>query len=708
MPLPVKVLLRSALRLNGEQEQRLLEHCMRRRLSVRTEMGFMDSLASSGINGVGTTTGWRGLSCTGWALKRQEAYASYENDFTFRNMPGNQKRFGTIFAYFNESVNVPKRAVNVYKARACEALVNTSPFTGFMPEGQDDDSDAIKLAERLFNQKLEDSEARFHFREGIAQACLSEAVMKTTLVPVLGETVMDPEAQIWTDAFGNPMRDSKGSYVFGDEPLDPSPDILGAQCLRRDPSVIIGNTASLSDPQPLPKTTPTTFKLDIRPTGWENFFCSILEPDIHTADTCFHEFDQDLDVLLQQVQGVSLNQPARQWLETMKSSCLRYPQAEGSQPVWYRGERDPEMYGPIKVLICEQWIRFDVYDRGQADELCVTWAVANGGTEAWPIYYDLMKSASPTGKRPFEVIRVIPVRNRWYGFGFYDLLSNEHAFIDDAWTRMRARSSSSGRFDWMKRGSWEGLEYGAPATLSTGRVYIMKEGMKGPVNEHMGSISFAEMDERIEKMLEMALQSAQLMSGTMTAGDAAMSSMPANDTATGQDLLSNESELMSNDTTQDVIRGLVATLKQAVIAVFDNYDIEEGNLLLGADKGVQLQTWLKTNKPKQFSAHVKMLLTKARSKQALQAASQANQIITGGLSWLQIIQQFPQFAEQLQPFFLDMLNALDISNAANVLKIPPQLLQQALAQQQAQEQQPTQLPVKQTGTDTIPKLQMAA
>lgn len=684
-----------------------MEHCRKRRESIRTEMGFLNASGGGYGNG-GTHYNFQGRFYTGWALKRAEAHAQYEGDFEWRRFPGNAKRFSTLFQHFNESINVPKRAINVYKARACEALVNTSPFTGFMPEGQDDDSDAIKMAERVFHRKLEDSEARFHFREGIKQACISESVMKTALIPIVAEPEMDDEAQIYLDAFGVPLRDTRGGYVFGDEPLDASPDILGARVLKRDPSVVIGNMSYLSDPQPMLRSAPTTFKLDIRPVGWENFFCSILEPDIHTADCCFHEFDEDLDSLLNRIQGVSLSMPAKAWLQTLKDSNTRYPQAEGGQPVYWRGERDPEMWGPIKVHICEQWIRFDVTDRGQADELCVTWAVASNGTEAYPIYYDLMKSASPTGKRPFEVIRVIPVRDRWYGFGFYDLLSNEHAFIDDAWSRIRARSSASGRFDWMKRGSWEGLEYGNPGALSTGRVYIMKEGTTGAVGEHMGSVPFGEMDEKIWEMLKMALQNAQLISGTMTAGDAAMSNMPANDTATGQDLLSNESELASNDTTQDVTRGVVATLKQAIIAVFENYDPEEGNLLLGADKGIQLQTWLKTNKPKDFSAHVKLLLTKARSKQALQAATQANQLVTGGLSWIAICQQFPDWAPQLESFFIDSLNALDQSNADKIIKPPQAFSQQALAQQQVQSGQPTQLPEKLTGSPNIGKLSMAA
>ncbi len=533
-----KVLLKSKLTLTLAQENRLIEHCLKRRDAIRTEQGFLSATAVSGLGVMAQSTLWRGNAYTGWAQIRAEAYAQYECDFSHRSMPGNARRFSTLYQNFNNSVNAPKRAVNVYKARACEHLVNTSPFTGFMPEGEDDKPKPIKLAERLFHAELEDADVRFHLREGITQACLSEAVMKTTVSRVSQEPEQ-VETSIWLEASGEPLRDSRGGYVFADEALDDNPDVLGAKVLKRDPLVLFHGDETQSEPMALLRDKPPRNKLDVRPVGWENFFCSLIAPDIHSADCIFHEFDEDYDDLLKRTEGIRLNKSAKQWLENLKQSSATYPQSEGNQPHVNRGERPPELYGPVKIHICEMWMRFDIKDRGRADEICVTWALSSGGTEMWPIYYDLMKNASPTGKRPFEVIRVIPVRDRWYGFGFYDLLSNDHAFIDEAWNRIRARSSASGRFDWIKRDSFEGLEYGAPITLSNGRVFVRKTGTEGPINEHMGSVAFPEMDEKIWQMLEMSLQNAQLISGTMTAGDAAMSNLPANNTATGQDLLAN-------------------------------------------------------------------------------------------------------------------------------------------------------------------------
>ena len=57
---------------------------------------------------------WRGSSYTGWARIRAENYSMYENDFSFRALLVTPSILNP-FQHFNESVNVPKRAINVYK-----------------------------------------------------------------------------------------------------------------------------------------------------------------------------------------------------------------------------------------------------------------------------------------------------------------------------------------------------------------------------------------------------------------------------------------------------------------------------------------------------------------------------------------------------------------------------------------------------------------
>ena len=669
-----RVLIRGKLRLDWETENDLMRYCIQMRGNIRTEMGYNNQVAYSmgrGLYSYGTNHGQSSVS--GWALKRREAHLQYENDFTHRL---NTKRFSSIFKLFNESLNVPKRAVNIFTARTCENLLNTDPFLSLTPEGTEDDADAIKSAEKLFHAEITTSKTRAHLRDAIRQAALSEAVVKTTLVYDQEEPEIGDFSVLLQYPDGPAVRDSHNGYVFnGDDQVIDHPEILGVRTILRDTNVEIPETAVWSAPRKLTKPGKITTRLEQQPIGWENFYCSLLESDIHSAPVIFHEFDEDLDNLMRRTRGQQLTKPAREWLEEVAKTHQNDTKSEGKQPQYHRGERPLELGGTVKIHVCEMWLRYDVLKTGYSQEICVTWAVGYGGTEMIPIFYELMKDCSPTQKRPFRVIRVIPVRDRWYGFGFYDLLSNDHAFVDDSWTRIRARSSASGRFDWMRKGSWEGLEFGQPASLSSGRVNYLKENVEGPASEHAGSIAFPEMDQNIWKMLEMSISNARAMSGTVMPSDVQEGGSPAGNTATGMNALMNESELMANDATQDTMEGLLDVLRDGFIARFSHLEEGEVNEALGADNGKKLMDWVKNNKPSNWSKHLKLLLTKSRSRQALEASMNANKLVTGGLSWLQICTQFPQWVDQLRPLFHDGLAAMDVSSAKKILEIPPNAMQ---------------------------------
>ena len=349
------------------------------------------------------------------------------------------------------------------------------------------------------------------------------------------------------------------------------------------------------------KDTPTTNKLDVHPVGWENFFCSILEPDIHTADCIFHEYDENYDSLLKRTQGVRLNSDARLWLDNLKQSSQRFQQAEGVNLTGTVGNETLKCSGRSVSTFANSGCGMTFMTEGRLTKFASCGQSDRGGNQLWPIYYDLMTNASPTGKRPFEVIRVIPVRDRWYGFGFYDLLSNEHRFIDDAWSRIRARSSASGRMDYIRRDAFEGLEYGQPASLSSGRLYVVKSGVPPttPVSSLIGSIPSRDGRAHLGDVEDVPSDGTAHVRHHDRRGRGFIR-FPANNTATGQNLLSNESDLMSNDTTQDVIRGITATLKQIIVAVFSTPDAasklilqESANVLLGVEAAKTLLDWLK-------------------------------------------------------------------------------------------------------------------
>lgn len=663
---PRVIIAPQKLRLTRAQEDRLMDHVKKRFDEIRVGMGWVGN-----------------DQFDGWLEERRQANAEFINDFEHRK---NIAKYGPLYRTFNDcSFNIPKRSIRVFKARASESLLNSQPFASLFPEGEEDTPkalpvpgatlppDPIKLADRLWNHKLKRAEANIHFRDGIeASAVCGEVVNKVTLKPCEDDEE-EAEAQIWVDETGEPLRDARGMFVFADEKFEADPERLEGEILSRDPSVIKTNGATLSEEKFPVERVSKKYDLDIRGIDYRNFICSPTAEDIHSTDYIAHTFDFPLDKLWEITAGQKLGPEARNWREGLKSQSTE-AKTDGGKPNEHRGEKERGASGPVVLQLVESWLRFDARERGKCDEICVLWDYAT----QWPISYSLNREVTPTrtDRRPFEVDRVIPVAGRWYGMGFYQLLSNEHQYIDRQLARLETRTSTAGRFTYMREGTIKDVEGGWDIDLNSPKIYtvttVLKQGEK-PL-EH---IELPPMDERIWDLLNMRLQQAQLMSGTMTPGD--MNSVKLNPSKTlgGQEMLAAESELMSNDTTQDVRRGIELTLQQTVVATFANYDHDEAAELLGAENAQVLTEWLAKTKPKSLMQHVKLLMTKSKNRMQMEANSQAIAIVAGQRSWVDLQMMVaqgqlpPEFLDQVRPLYQGVLEANDVENADGILKVTP-------------------------------------
>ncbi len=660
---PRAVLRSTKLRLTYEQELALMEHVQKRFTDIRMEMGWIND-----------------LQYDGFLEERRQAWAEYQNDFSHRK---NYQKYGDLYQTFNDaSFNIPKRAIRVYQARAREALLNSQPFAGIMPEGPEDavkppdvsgmppPIDPIKQANRFWNRKLEDAEANIHFRDGIETAAVGgEVVFKIT--KKLDDDQDDAkEKAIWLDGAGEPLRDARDRYVFADEEFEPDPEALEGEVLKRDPSVVkMPDAVQSEELYPFEATTPRRV-LDIKAIDYRNFICSPTAEDIHTTDYIAHTFDFTLDQLWELTEGTKLSTEAKAWREGLKSQSVQ-AKTEAGQPNETMGEKERGASAPVMLHLAESWLRFDCRGTGKCDKICVLWDV----TTKYPIHYDLQSEVSATGKRPFEVSRIIPVKNRWYGAGFYKLLSNEHAYIDRQTARLEIRTSTSGRFTYMRKGTLEDVEGGWDIELNSPRIHtataMLKTGEK-PL-EH---IELPPMDDRIFDERNLRMQQAQLMSGSMTPGDAAAVKLNPSDTLGGQEMLASESELMSSDTTQDVRRGIELALKQSILAVFSDFDEEEARELLGVENGNVLAEWVKSHKPKTLLNRVKLLMVRAKSRMQIEANKAALTVVTGGKSWADVVAmvqlgQLPaEVAESWKPLYKTILDSSDIEGSDQIISMP--------------------------------------
>lgn len=633
-----RVVLQGSLKLSRPLEDRLMKHLEDRHKQINVARGFNGTARDS----------WEG-----WLGKRRLFERMYQNDFDWR------KTMSALHKEFNTSENVPKRGIRIFAARARELLLDADPFTGIIAEGDDEKaSEEVKLAEQYFHRKLRDCEARYHYRD-IVEPCgvFGEVVMKHIKEPSVNRDAGKPQS-VWLSG-GAPLRDSRGQWVFEHDEWEDDPAALepDSKQLKRDPAVKRPADAVLSETKLPYKETVRRTNLSIKNVGYEDFGCDPTARDIHTADTIFQEFDMSLDSLWDYTNGVQLRAEAAEWLQMVETGATGNAESAGAQP--QRDERERGADAPKQLRFAETWHRFDVHDRKRAEEICVLWDV----NRKFPIYYDYLQEVSQSGRRPYEVARILPVRDRWYGMGFYELLSDLHPFIDRQINRIDARNGSGGRLTYMKKGTFIEERLGIPISLNSPRIYTLEETVSGKIEgERFGHVAVPQMDEKIWLLLNNAKQTAQLMMGTLMSGDADNSHAPSNKTATGQTILQNESELMSSDITQDMIRGLVKSLEQALLVVFHEFDAAEANLILGEGKGDKLKKWLESNRIEDLLLHLRLLLTKTRSKAQFEANKQAMEIAE---KWLSLITNpmLAPYTESLRPGYKAMIKSLDFSNA---------------------------------------------
>jgi hypothetical protein len=659
----LRVVIQGSLALDREQEDNLMLQVVQQLKDTKTEMGWVDK-----------------NSYSGHLEKRSIAWAEYNNDFKHRE---NGSKYGPLYKLFNNSLNIPKRAVRVFRARACEVLVNTEPFAGMTPEGIEDLDDGVKVAERYFQHKIKEADGKTSFREAIEQAAVSgEAIMKIT--SIVQRSTEQKTSKVWMGPDGYPVRDSRNRMVREDTPIEDDPHALNGRRLVHDPATKLTSAHYLSPETKIAVETITQRKLSMERVGWEDFFCPLTAKNIHEATAIHQTFDAPMDRVWGMTQGMTLSPEAAAWRRGILT-VGGDPKSGESQPVFRNGENEDKPTGTPGVLgLCETYIRFDADNTGYATELYVLWEVTTQG--GYPIYYDHLSVVSPTKSRPYRVIRAVPQRGRWYGMGFYELLSNEHGFIDRQWNRIDARNSTSGRLTWTRDNAFVEQKYGIPIEFNNPRVYTLDSSVE-KASEAFGCFQLPALDENIWKMLTQALQAAQLMTGTMTPSDAEASSLDINKTATGINSLTAESELMSGDTIQDLQKGIFETLQDGAMCIFSDFisahketkqdAIEELTTLVGEVKATQMLEWLSKNPPNKLMYHVRLLLTKARSKQQFEANNQAWGFMVGKASWQALVTQVQQgilsidFLNSIKPMFKAMLDALDIQNSEMMLSYTP-------------------------------------
>jgi hypothetical protein len=634
---PTRVIVKGSMRLTREQEDRLCEAFIERFDLARREMG------------------WRGVKSAyvGTLAKWKRYTAEYGNDFEHRALEDE------LYELLNSSDNCPQRAIRNFKAKANEKLLSTEPWCTLGEKRRGKEDPRVKLVDEYFHEILEEADARDALRQAIEGAGV-RGVQILKIARRIDEVHARKDVRV-VMLGGHALVDSAGRPITEEDKFEDDPEVPGQSRLQRDPRIKLTEEPVLSEgTHNLPTTQQLRKGLSMACKPWQDFYISPTARSIHEAD-CFDAYDLDIDDLLARMYGSGgqLSDESEQWLELVRHET-GMAKSDSGQPNEQQGEIEEAKDARPKAQIVEGWIKFDADGDNRAEELHVAMDVERNQ----PVYYNYLEEASPTGRRPYVAVRMIPIENRWTGMGFYELLQNQHHFIDRQRNRIDARSGITGHIMMQRAGAIRTTKWGVPLSFNSREFHVVEDGIE--FKDAIGAFSLPPMAEEVWRLLEHERQIAQMLSGTLTPKDQDFANAPGAKTLGALELMAKESEILNDDALQGLITGIREALDQAaqVTLTPDNFDLAKCRDVLDETDAQQVESWVMEDQARNLSRRIKLLLTKSRSLQQLQSNKQALDVL-GLWDSLTAEQQVRYF-----DIYVDILNSLEIEAPDKVLGDP--------------------------------------
>lgn len=585
----------TGLDLTPEQSSRLVDYVLRRFDDLETETGRLVVPGTTGYI-AGQT---RSASAAQEALnltaqqsamffpKRARYERYFDGDVSDRAEPN------TIYERTNLTASLAERVTRQMIGRAKNRLFATDPWMAAVPEGDDDEQRADKIG-KYINHKAQQARLKEVFHEAIDCAFVrNEAILKTRYVE-RAKRYRRKTAVAVKSAGGDPIFDSEGGYIMQSSPWDMTQGVdpmsgnpIQQWTLRRDPSVV-------RQAQPVFEKREIVLERvlyrgpETSVVHYEDFLAPLTAANLEQADIAMHLYDMDaMSVARQFIVGrpdvgqtmekrvADVDRAADSIRSTLSADRGQF-EAAASQPNASRGENTttPGQDRP-SLLIVEAWLTYDANEDGDEESIVVVIDKRNRRL----LFADFDCNVSATGMRCFTCIRPLPVTGRWYGKGGMEFLWNEQKAADLFLNRWSFAVSDSGAVTfWDPSATVEGdmdknLKYNAGVT------YTLKPGKKADDALQRIHLSNQEKTAEMVQMLQFFQQLMQLKSGTVMAGDEAVSDMNSSKLATGIRNMERAGDDLFASWMPELARGIEEAAYQFAMTALANIDRRETFLL---------------------------------------------------------------------------------------------------------------------------------
>jgi hypothetical protein len=683
------VVIPSALELDIAQETRLMQHVRNELILMKQEMGRDEFADDSGISTSPDVLNRSGASFFG---RRHLAHLVYHQQMQWR--PSVMKG---IYAQTNVHLPLTARILSQQIARANKSFFGTHPYFAVTATQSAVDEDLARDINAWARHNLEtDAQLSHHLSAAVELAFVQgESVMKTSKYKLT--TFFQSYRNVHIDpATGEPFVAEDGDYIYETDTFPPVMEAVidpitneavidpttGEPVTRQKVDALTGQPVyALSRDGVTPKPEAFNFqtvKINLsqvladhvksRPIYYLDFLCRLKETDLQSAATCGHLYDAPIIELCHRLLNEmfagappeeKLARVAEIAAALLPGSKLSGSSSEGAASDRARPElgevnefHNRQQSEPTKEL-AEVWLWYDVFGDGVMRSIMVlTDADAN-----IPIYYDYAANVTHDGQRPFDVIRINPVTNRWYGMGNVEKFWDLQATADLILNRAFFSQSRAGRIDFVNK---EAIASGNIHQINWGGTVELASGKKA--NDAFESIYLQDnKTDTLRGMLEIVLQAAQAMSSVANINDSNMAGMDTGKLATGIKNLERSGEELFGIWLFHLTPCIENVIKRNVGLLLDGLAADKQRIIRFFDRVTSRLIEMDPSLLQDIALDAKLELTSYKSQSQL---TQAQMGYNMAMAFLQLPNPIVQ--KRLRPLVNQFLRALEILNADEI------------------------------------------
>lgn len=556
------------------QEDALVELAQRRKKEIEYELGCNELSACSLPMDALRFTQLREK----WMTRRQYYERMYDGNVAFRETLAD-----SIYQVSNITLPMTRKIVQQQFSRAQNYFFDTEPYFSARPLRQTDPDEARKHEDYL-KYKARASRMKEVLTSGLKRAFVNgEAVIKGT--NQVDAEIYEMMAEIAVDENNEPIL-ADGDYIFIDDEwvpltdeegtpldMDGNPiDLASVQDLDQMESLtvyVLKKNPQISRPENLTfqqqkiRRQITFYEgADLDLVYYQDFLCPLTAKSVEAADCVVHLYDSSVAGIVQKymqgANGKAVTDPKFLEMVEQMSAADNKPKSRDNQrdASGESGYHVTETQTTSTVEIGEFWIRTDLFGTGEQHSIMLVMDLTNKR----PIFYEYAGNLTPDGKRPFRVLRVNAVENRWYGSSQVGLFWGMQELLDLNANRINLSQSNAGRKDFFNPDGVHEGDNNPNLTLNDSQTFTLKKGFTADMV--LSSVHLSDIKHDVLMSINQMLQQfAQSLGGVASSNDADMAGLDSNKLATGIRHMERVGQEMFGPLIDDLIVGIQESIE---------------------------------------------------------------------------------------------------------------------------------------------------